>query len=92
VATMSDAPKRTGAALRAVSAPVSPALEKVRRGELTVEAYVADRVEQAMARLDPRLGDEEREQVRQVLREHLLTDPLLRQQLGELTRQPLPEH
>jgi len=89
---MSDAPKRSGAALRAVSAPVSPALEKVRRGESTVEAYVEDRAQQAMARLDPRLGDEEREQVRQVLREHVLTDPVLRQQLEELTGQPLPEH
>jgi hypothetical protein len=88
---MSDAPKRSGAALRAVSAPVSPALDRLRRGELTVEAYVEDRVEHAMARLDQHMSAEQREQVRQVLREHVMTDPALQKQLEALTGRPLPE-
>jgi hypothetical protein len=88
---MSDAPKRSGAALRAVSAPVSPALEKLRRGELTVEAYIEDRVEHAMARLDQHMSSDQREQVRQVLREHVMTDPALQKQLAELTGHPLPK-
>lgn len=88
---MADAPKRPGAALRAVSAPVSPALEKLRRGELSLEAYVDDRVERAMASMDPRLGEEQRQQLRQVLREHVMTDPALREQLAGLTGAPLPE-
>jgi hypothetical protein len=88
---MSDAPKRSGAALRAVSAPVSPALEKLRRGELSLEAYVEARVEHAMARMDQHMSGEQREQVRQVLREHVMTDPALQKQLAELTGQPLPE-
>jgi hypothetical protein len=87
---MSDAPKR-GGALRAVSAPVSPALERVRRGELSVEAYVEDRVEHAMAKMDPHMSPEQREQVRQVLREHVMTDPALRKQLEELSQRSLPE-
>jgi hypothetical protein len=88
---MSDFPKRSGAALRAVSAPVSPALEKLRRGELSLQAYVEDRVEQAMARMDQHMSGEQREQVRQVLREHVMTDPALQKQLAELTGQSLPE-
>jgi hypothetical protein len=88
---MSDAPKRSGAALRAVSAPVSPALEKLRRGELTVDAYVEDRVQHAMAHLDQRMSAEQREQVRQVLREHVMTDPTFQKQLEELTGRRLSE-
>ena len=84
---MTDTPKRSGAALRAVSAPVSPALEKLRRGEITVDAYIEDRVEQAMARLDPQMSAEQREQVRGVLREHVTTDPVFQKQLSELLGQ-----
>lgn len=88
---MSDTPKRSGAALRAVSAPVSPALEKLRRGELSLEAYIEDRVELAMARVDQHMSVEQREQVRQVLREHVMTDPALQKQLAELTGVAMPE-
>ncbi len=77
--------------MRAVSAPVSPALEKLRHGELTLEAYVEDRVELAMARVDQHMSVEQREQVRQVLREHVMTDPALQKQLAELAGVAIPE-
>jgi len=88
---MADVPKRSGAALRAVGPQVSPALEKVRSGELSVEAYVEERVEQALALMNRHMKPDELDQVRHVLREHVMTDPGLRKQLTELTGKPLPE-
>ena len=86
---MADIPKRTGAVLRAVGPQVSPALEQVRRGELTVEEYVEQRIEAAMAHVDPRLSAEERERTREVLREHIMSDPVLSGQLAKLVGKPV---
>jgi hypothetical protein len=85
---MADVPKRTGAALRAVGPQVSPALEKVRRGELTIDEYIDQRLDAAMAHVDPRLSTEQRARAREVLREHIMSDPVLSQQLARLTGQP----
>lgn len=86
---MADVPKRTGAVLRAVGPQVSASLERVRRGELSVEAYVEERINAAMAHVDPRLSTEERARAREVLREHIVSDPILCQQLARLTGKPL---
>lgn len=88
---MAEGSKRPGGALRAVNAPVSPGLEQLRRGALSLEAYVEDRITRAMVHVDPQLSDDQREQVRQTLREHVMTDPLLRKQLEELSGHPLTE-
>jgi hypothetical protein len=81
---MADTPKRIGAVLRAVGPQISPALDRVRRGELTVEEYIERRLDAAMAHLDPKLSAEQRERAREVLREHIETDPVLSQQLERL--------
>jgi len=86
---MADVPKRNGAVLRAVGPQVSPALEQVRRGELSVEEYVEQRIEVAMAHVDPRLSAEQRERAREVLREHIMSDPVLSSQLGKLVGKPI---
>jgi hypothetical protein len=88
---MAEGSKRPGGALRAASAPVSPALEQLRRGALSLEAFIEEKVTRAMAHVDPRLSDEQRDQVRQTLREHVMTDPSLQRQLEELSGRPLPE-
>ncbi|HXK18459.1 MAG TPA: hypothetical protein VNG33_11685 [Polyangiaceae bacterium] len=88
---MADTPKRTGAVLRAIGPQVSAALERVRRGELSVEQYVEERLDQAMAHVDPSLPPEQRARAREVLREHIATDPLLSKQLAQLTGKSAPE-
>ncbi len=85
---MADVPKRTGAALRAVGPQISPALQQVRRGELSVEEYIEQRLDAAMAHVDARLSSEQRARAREVLREHIMSDPLLSRQLAQLTGQP----
>jgi len=88
---MADVPKRTGAVLRAVGPQVSAALERVHQGELSVEQYIEDRLDKAMAHVDPRLPAEQRARAREVLREHIATDPLLSKQLAQLTGKTTPE-
>ncbi len=85
---MADLPKRTGAVLRAVGPQISPALERVRRGELRVEDYVEQRIDAAMAHVDPKLSPEARAHAREVLREHIESDPVLSQQLARLVGKP----
>lgn len=85
---MADVPKRTGAALRAVGPQISAALERVRRGELSVDDYIEERIDQAMAHMDPRLSAEQRARAREVLREHIAGDPMLSEQLARLTGKP----
>lgn len=85
---MVDFPKRNGATLRAVGPQVSPALEQVRRGELTVEEYIEQRIDAAMAHVDPNLTPEQRARAREVLREHIESDPVLSEQVARLVRMP----
>lgn len=83
---MADSPKRSGAVLRAVGPQISPALEQVRRGELTLEEYIEQRIDAAMAHVDPKLTAEQRARSREVLREHIESDPVLSEQLARLVR------
>jgi hypothetical protein len=64
----------------------SEALEKLKRGEWTVEQYIEDRVERALAGLAVPLTAEQRESVRETLRTQITTDPVVREYARLTTR------
>jgi len=59
------------------SRPTSPELAKLRRGDWTLEEYLDDRVNRALAKLPRWLSSEQREAVRDTLRFQMATDPAL---------------
>lgn len=63
-----DAPEQAGP---------SDALERVQRGELSVDEYLDTRVAEATAHLQNRLPAEQLDFVKESLREQLQTDPVL---------------
>ena len=67
----------SGAAAKRPYRAGSEALEKLRRGELTVEQYIEDRVERALGAIPIPLSAEQRESVRDTLRFQVATDPVL---------------
>jgi hypothetical protein len=56
---------------------VSPALEALRSGQLSLEQYLDQRVDQAVAHLANKLAPAELAFVKQSLRDQLETDPVL---------------
>lgn len=62
----------------------SVALAKLKRGESTLEEYLDDRVNQALAQLPPWLTSEQRETVRETLRFQMATDPALEEIVAAL--------
>jgi hypothetical protein len=56
---------------------LSPALEAVQRGELSLDQYLEQRVDQAVSHLAGKIAPSELEFVKQSLREQLQTDPVL---------------
>lgn len=58
-------------------AGVSRALEQLRAGEITLDDYLDDRVAAAAAHLRGRVTDEQLATACEVLREQLLTDPVM---------------
>lgn len=75
---------RGSAALRRGSLG-SEALQKLKRGEITVEEYLDAQVEQSLARLGALVTEEERHLLREVLREEMASDPSLHESLRRLT-------
>ncbi|HVY25465.1 MAG TPA: hypothetical protein VHB79_02900 [Polyangiaceae bacterium] len=69
----------SGAAALRVARAGSEALEKLKRGELTVEQYIEDRVERALSAVPVPLSAEQRETVRETLRFQVATDPVVAQ-------------
>lgn len=60
----------------------SEALQKLKRGEITLEQYIDDRVDDALRRLDPRFAaGPRRALLREVLREQALLDPTIHRYL-----------
>jgi hypothetical protein len=57
--------------------PTSPELAKLKRGDWTLEEYLDDRVNRALAKLPSWLSSEQRETVRDTLRFQMATDPAL---------------
>jgi len=64
----------------------SDALEKLKRGEWTVEQYIEDRVERALGAVPVPLTAEQREAIRETLREQVATDPVVREYARLTTR------
>lgn len=75
-----------GAAAKRLARVGSEALEKLKRGELTVEQYIEDRVERAVGAVQVPLTTEQRESVRETLRTQVATDPVLREYARLTTR------
>lgn len=69
----------SGAAAKRVAPAGSEALDKLKRGELTVEQYIEDRVERALGAVPVPLTAEQRDTVRETLRFQVATDPVLAQ-------------
>jgi hypothetical protein len=78
----------TGASFRVEGAAPAPdvqssELDKLTRGEITLDDYLDARVSEAVRHLEGKLGAEQLAFVRQTLRDELATDPVL----VELVRQ-----
>jgi len=69
----------SGAAAKRAAPAGSEALEKLKRGELTVEQYIEDRVERALGAVPLPLTAEQHETIRETLRFQVATDPVLAQ-------------
>ncbi|HMA91955.1 MAG TPA: hypothetical protein VKP30_04670 [Polyangiaceae bacterium] len=69
---------RAGApALHAVEPPQSESLRKLKRGEMSLDEYLDERVEIALAHIRGRVPADKLESIRVVLREKLQYDPVL---------------
>jgi hypothetical protein len=79
---MSSSGSPPTAAAKPLARVGSEALEKLKRGELTVEQYIEDRVERALGALAVPLTAEQRESVRETLRTQVAIDPVV----SEFTR------
>ena len=55
----------------------SDALQKLKRGDITLEEYLDARVERALVRLGRLVTEEERSVLREVAREHAMSDPVV---------------
>ena len=83
------APGGSSAAAPKAGRPASPELAKLRRGDCTLEEYLDDRVNRALAKLPQWLSSEQRETVRETLRFQMATDPALAEIVAALEhRQP----
>lgn len=78
-----DAPRTTepfkvdASAPAAAGAKVSAALDKLQRGELSLDQYLDGRVSDATSHLAGKLSPDQLEFVKQSLREQMQTDPVL---------------
>lgn len=62
----------------------SEALQKLRRGELTLDAYLDEATEVALAKVAGRVVGEALQNLRETLREHIRTDPVMVELLRQL--------
>ncbi len=85
---VSDSSSRRAA--RETSSKGSEALQKLKRGELSVEEYLEAKVDRAVARLGALVTPEERRLLREVVWEHCLIDPAIGEYLRRLTGGDLP--
>ncbi|HMA95521.1 MAG TPA: hypothetical protein VKP30_22685 [Polyangiaceae bacterium] len=74
---MSSAQQPESAAMRPDQIFESESLQKLKRGELSLDAYLDERAEEALAHVKGRVPEETLENLRFVLRERLRHDPVL---------------
>ncbi len=84
------APGGSSAAAPNAGRPASPELAKLKRGDWSLEEYLDDRVNRALAKLPRWVSSEQRETVRETLRFQMATDPALAEIVATLkhNRQP----
>jgi len=85
--------EKSGAAAVATGkqARVSAALIKLKSGEMTLDEYLDDRADHAVAHLKTLVNGEQLQVVRQVVRDQLTTDPVLVEMVRQTTgRVPAP--
>lgn len=78
--------RRADAGVAGVTPESSGLLERLERGELSVEQYLDERVAEAVAPLESRLSPEQLEFVRSSLRAELESDPVLIEMVQRATR------
>lgn len=93
---MSSSEKRGAQArLQVAKRAPSESLQKVQRGEMSLDDYLDEATEVALARLKGKLVGEALANVRETLREHIRTNPvvveMIRQLTGQTPKAELPE-
>lgn len=67
------------------------ALQRLQSGELTLDEYLDIRVEKALAHVKGRMSEERYQMLRDVMREHIRTDPVCAEMARRVTGQtPVP--
>ena len=78
------------AAARAARKPVSEALARLRRGEMTLDEYLDFRAARAVEHLKDRVSAEQLAIVQETIKESLTNDPVLSEQLRRVTENESP--
>lgn len=74
--------------IMALSAPISvpdQSLRKLQSGELTLDEYLDERVEVALSHVKGRIPEERLEMLREIVREHVRTDPVMVEMVRRVT-------
>jgi hypothetical protein len=74
-------------ALPAKISPVDDSLQKVRRGEMSLDDYLEERVEHALVHVKGKVSVERLQMLRETVREHLRTDSTVIEMVRQLTGQ-----
>lgn len=91
-ARATEAFKLDPSAPAAVASPVSASLASLQRGELSLDQYLDDRVNDATSHLVGKLSPDQLEFVKQSLRDQISTDPVLVELVQRTTGSvPAPE-
>lgn len=78
-------------ALHAVASTTDDVLQQLQRGEITLDEFLDRRVELALAHIRGRVSEERLVMLREVMREHVRTDPVVVELVRRATGQiPTP--
>lgn len=72
-------------ALPAQASAPDESLQKLRRGDMSLDDYLEERVEAALAHVKGRVSGERLQMLREVVREQLRTDPVLVEIVRQVT-------
>lgn len=88
---MSSSDHPGAARVRQLARPTSEALQRVQRGEMTLDEYLDERTERALDHVRGKVSAQILETVRATVREQLQTDPILIELVRRATgRTPSP--
>jgi hypothetical protein len=72
-------------ALHAVAVATDPLLAQLERGEISLDEFLDARVDKALARVKGRVSEERLKMLREVVSEHLRTDPVTLELIRRVT-------